>query len=328
MLIRLAEPYFLVLLLALLPVIYWHLRTLRRQEPRLQFSTLAIAGRLRPSRRQLLRPTLDALRVLTLMLLVVALARPTISRAAETAPGTGIDIVLALDTSFSMADRDLGPKSRLESAKDVIREFVGGRSGDRIGLVAFAAEAVTISPLTLDYPILLGILDEVDHGRLPEGTAIGNGLATAINLLRDAQGKSRVVILLTDGQNNSGQISPASAARMAQVLKLRAYTIGVGAATTRANPRNPDGGFGFGREGIDEKTLREISETTGASYFRAVDADALKQVYELIGRLEKTETGAQKYAEILDLSGYLLLAAGIALLAEAVLRNSWFRRAP
>lgn len=331
MLFRFAYPSFFVLLLALAPVLFWYLRTRSQREPRLVFSTLSVAGRLQPSLRQSLRPTLDVFRALTLLLLVVSLARPSISRAAETTPGEGIDIVLALDVSFSMAEKDLGPKSRLETAKDVVREFVAGRQGDRLGLVAFSSEAVSVSPLTVDYPVLLQLLDGVGHGRLPEGTAIGNGLATAVNLLRDSRAKSRVVILLTDGQNNSGDVAPAAAARMAELLRARTYTIGVGAVSQSAPPargrRTPAGGSSP-TTSIDEELLRQISETTGGAYFRAVDQDSLKQIYSLIGRLEKSETAEQKYVEVIDLSGYALLAAGMLLLLELSLLTTWFRRAP
>ena len=331
MLFRFAQPYFLVLLLALLPVFFWYVRTRRNNEPRLVFSTLAVAGRLRPSLRQLLRPSLDVIRGLTLALLVVSLAQPSISRAAEVTPGEGIDIVLALDESLSMSDRDLGPKNRLDTAKDVIREFMSNRKNDRVGLVAFASEAVTVSPLTTDYPLLLQLLDGVSFGRLPEGTAIGQGLATAVNVLRDSRAKSRVIILLTDGQNNAGDISPADAAHMAELLRIRTYTVGVGAATPppppQRGPRSAPSGSGSSPS-IDEQTLRQISETTGGSYFRAVDQTTLKQIYELIGRLEKTESGEQRYVNILDLSGYLLLAAIAFLSLETALRTTWFRRVP
>ena len=323
MLFRFAHPYFFVLLLALLLALAWYVRALRHQEPAVRFSSLAIAGRLRASMRQRLRPALDVLRVLALLLLVVALARPSISRVAAAEPGQGIDIVLALDVSFSMAEKDLGPKSRLETAKEVIHEFMVGRQHDHVGLVVFAAEAVTQSPLTLDYPVLLQLLDDVGHGRLPEGTAVGNGLATSVNLLRDSRAKSRVVILLTDGQNNSGDIPPLTAAHLAELLNIRVYAIGVGAAP-RTTERSPQ----LSSSAIDEKTLREISERTQGAYFRAVDQKTLKAIYDLIGQLETTEIGQQRYADIQDLSGYFLAVAAAFLLVETLLRHTWFRRIP
>ena len=318
MLFHFTQPYFLALLLVLVPIIYWHLRTLSKQEPRLRFSTVSIARSLPHSRRQSLRPVLDILRTVILILLVVSLARPSISRASEITQGVGIDIVMVVDISYSMSARDLGDrKTRLETAQDVIRQFVANRTGDRIGLVVFAGESVSVSPLTTDYPILLGLLDDVDHGRLPDGTAIGNGLATAVNLLRDGTGKSRVAILLTDGQNNAGDVSPMTAARMAESLKIKTYTIGVGGATRgRFSPS------------IDEETLRDISDVTDGAYFRATNTDALKDIYRQIDLLEKTETGQQKYVDVMDLSTYFLLLVAVILIAETMLRNTWFRRAP
>jgi len=265
--------------------------------------------------------------VAALISLVTGLAHPTISRAADETPGQGIDIAIAIDVSYSMSATDLGPKSRLETAKDVIRQFIAGRSGDRIGVVAFASEAVSVSPLTVDYPMLLRLLDDIGHGRLPEGTAIGNGLATAVNLLRDGTGKSRVVILLTDGQNNAGDIDPESAAQMAKLLNIRAYTIGAGAAPPPARS-GPRPGSVPPSINIDEDLLRKISETTGASYFRAVDESALRQIYDVIGRLEKTDTGQQKFVEITDLTGYVLVLAMLLLGFESALRTTWLRRVP
>lgn len=322
MLFRFASPYVLLLLLVLVPLAYWGLRAGEGGRARLQFSSLALASRVRPSLRQLMTPALEVLRVLTLALLVISLARPTVSRAAESTPGEGIDIVLALDVSFSMSEKDLGPKSRLETAKDVIREFVLARRHDHIGLVVFGSEAVVASPLTVDYPVLLQLLDDAGHGRLPEGTAIGNGLATSLNALRDARGQSRVVVLLTDGQNNSGDVNPTTAAQMAEIMKVRVYTVGVGAvAPSRRGPATIG-------SGIDEDLLRRMSETTGASYFRATDRATLKGIYDLIGRLEKTKSGQERFVEVADLSASVLLAAAGLLALEVLLRNTWFRRIP
>ncbi len=329
MTLRLAEPHFLALFLLVLPLGWWSLQMARRHRPRLGFPSLRVAGRLPRTARLALQPLPFALRVIALLLLVIGLARPTISKAAEDTPGQGIDIALALDVSYSMSANDLGPKSRLDTAKQVIRDFLSARTGDRVGLVAFASEAVPISPLTVDYPMLLRLLDDVTFGRLPEGTAIGNGLATAVNLLREGNGRSRVVILLTDGQNNSGDISPEASAQMAKLLNIRAYTVGVGAAgsapgrTTGRNAAPPPSS-----SAIDEALLRNMSETTGASYFRAVDESALKQIYDVISRLEKTDTGQQKFVDVVDLTGYVLLAAALLLLSETALRTTWLRRVP
>lgn len=313
------EPWLLVAALALLPLVVWHLRSRPQREGRVRFSTLGVLAQLPVSPRVRWRPVVDVLRVLALLLVVVALARPAVTRTAEASPRAGIDLVLAIDTSYSMSERDLGPRSRLETAKDVIQEFVSNRTGDRIGLVAFAGEAVGVSPLTQDYPLLLGLVEDVDHGRLPEGTAIGNGLATAVNLVREGQGKSRVVILLTDGQSNAGDIRPDTAAQLAQTLNVRVYTVGVGSA--------PAGGGGrrFGG-GIDEETLQRIADATGGAYFRATDERALAEIYQTIDQLEKTELGTQREVQVQDLSGYALLLAALFLALEVVLASTVFRR--
>lgn len=325
MLFRFAAPTFLLLLLLALTVVAWRVRTLRRSEPRLRFSTLAVAATLPVSFRQRLRPLPEVLRAAAVLLLVVGLARPSVSRPVEASPGAGIDIVLALDLSSSMSATDLGAHNRLETAKNVIREFMAGRSGDRVGLVGFASEAVTVSPLSTDYPILLGLLDGVTFGRLPDGTAIGHGLATSVNLLRDARGKSRVVVLLTDGENNAGEITPATAAKMAETLNIRAYTIMVGAQGVR--PGRPNANRPPAMTPAEE-TLQSISDATGGAFYRATDEDTLRAVYENIGRLEKSDTGEQKFVEVVDLGFYLVLAAVVGLLLETVLRHSLLRRAP
>ena len=326
---HLGEPFALLLLLALVPLLLWRIRTSGQARGTLRFSSVAIASKLPVTARQRLGFVMDALRVLTLVMLIVALARPSISRAVEVIPTEGIDIVLAIDVSYSMAATDMGALTRLEMAKGTIEEFVAGRSGDRMGLVAFASEAVTVSPLTLDYPLLLQTLSETGHGRLPEGTGIGNGLATAVNLLREGQGKSRLVILLTDGQNNAGDIAPNTAAEMAHLLKARVYTVGVGSDAS-ANPSS--GGTRRGLVSmdtvIDEETLRTISEITGGSYFRAVDQDALRSIYRLISNLETTQSGETKYVDIIDLRTPFLLLACLFLLLEIAARTLGFKRIP
>lgn len=320
MLFRFTYPVFFLLLLAALPVAVWYVRSLRAKEPTLRFSSLAVAAHLPPSAKQRLRPLVDACRVLALALLVVALARPSISRAEDTSPGEGIDIVLTLDVSYSMSERDLGPKTRLQTAKEVIRNFMLGREHDRVGLVVFSGEAVTQSPISLDYPMTLQLLEAVDHGRLPEGTAVGNGLAQSVNLLRDSRSKSKVVILLTDGQSNAGDIAPNTAANMAELLNVKVYTVGVGASQT-------DRSRAFS-SAIDEELLRRISERTGAAYFRATDQKSLAAIYDLIDKLETTEQGEDRFVEVHDLTSYFLAFAGLLLFLEIVLRNTWFRKIP
>lgn len=326
--LHLAQPYALLLLLVLIFLLLWRVRTRERGQASLRFSSLAVARRLPVSRRQRFWYVLDVLRAATLILLVVALARPSISRAAEDSPSQGIDIVLAMDVSYSMAARDMGPSTRLETTKAVIQEFVAGRRGDRLGLVAFASEGVSVSPLTMDYPLLLQLLAETGHGRLPEGTAIGHGLATAVNLIREGHGKNRVIVLLTDGENNAGDITPVAAAEMARLLNIRVYAVGAGGDIGSGSGGGSRRGITTAGTGPAEEALRHISETTGGSYFRAVDQNALQEIYRLISQLEKTETGEQKFVELFDLRGPFLLVSSLLLLLEIGARTLGFRRIP
>lgn len=318
--LALLEPWVVLLAFLIAPLMAWHILFRIQQEGRVRFSTLNAVARLPATPRLALLPLLDVLRVFTLLAIIVALARPAVVRSVEATPEAGIDVVLALDISGSMAAKDLGPKSRLETAKDVIQEFLAARNGDRIGLVAFAAEAVTVSPLTLDYTTLLGLLGEMTFDRLPQGTALGNGLAESVNLVREGSGKSRVVIILTDGRSTTGDVSPEMATQVARTLGVRTYTIGVGAAG--------DGAFGrvnF-RDTIDEDGMRGIADSTGGAYFRATDQTTLSQVYATIDQMEKTETGVLRTVEVQDVGYVALLVAGLLLLLELLLRNTLFRR--
>ena len=289
------------------------------------FSSSKVAGTLKRTFRIKFMPVMLALRIVAITMLAIALARPQLGRAESIRPQEGVDIALAIDVSFSMSERDMAGKSRLEAAREVVKQFVGGRDGDRIGLVVFGGEGATLSPLTLDYSDLLGLVDKVDHGKLPEGTAIGNGIATSINLLRESRSKTRVVILLTDGENNAGQIDPLEAAKMSQLLDVRVYTIAVaGLPNTSTRSRVP------ARDPLDQAaiTLRGISETTGASYFRATDPGSLKDIYELIGRLEKSKMSEVRYTRVDDLWLPFLAGAFGLLVLEIVLSNTIFRRFP
>lgn len=319
--VRLLEPWLLLLALAVIPVMLWTIRNAAPREGRVRFSTLGVLARLPVTARVRWRPIVDVFRLLALLLVVLALARPAVTRTAEASPRAGVDLALAMDISYSMSERDLGSKTRLDTSKDVIQDFVSGRQGDRIGLVVFAGEGVGVSPLTTDYPVLLGLLGGVDFGKLPEGTAIGNGLATAVNLVREGQGKSKVVVLLTDGQNNSGDVSPTAATQLAQRLNVKVYTVGVGASRATDRTRRSFGG------GVDEEGLKAIADATGGAYFRATDENTLKDIYDTIDRLEKTEQGTQREVRVIDLSGYVLFGALLLLIAELAFRNTLFRRA-
>jgi Ca-activated chloride channel family protein len=242
----------------------------------------------------------------------------------------GIDIVLALDISTSMLAEDLEP-NRLEAAKAVAADFVAGRRNDRIGLVAFAGEAFTQVPLTLDYGVVTSLLAELDPSMIEDGTAVGMGLATAVKRLQASEAASKVVILLTDGRNNQGEVGPVTAARAAQALGVRVYTIGAGSRGTAPVPVNdPQRGrvYATMRVDIDEETLREVAGITGAQYFRATDTESLAAIYEEIDQLERTEMEVENFTQYAERFGVPLGAGLLLLLLEVGLAQTWLRRLP
>jgi Ca-activated chloride channel family protein len=275
-----------------------------------------------------------ALRIATLALLTVATARPQASRQWEVIRGRGVDIVLALDISGSMAALDFEPRNRLEAAKQVIDSFIKERRYDRIGLVVFAREAFSQCPPTLDYDVLRQLLGEValvtDLG-LDDGTAVGMGLAQATAMLQESEAKSRVIILLTDGVNNSGLMDPLTAAQAAAALAVRVYTIGMGRPGTVPFP--VDDTF-LGRttrliqSEIDEESLQRIAETTDASYFRATDTQGLSEIYDQISRMEKSEVEVQVFTRHRELAAWILFPALGLLLLDLILRHTVFRALP
>lgn len=324
----LASPAWLLLLL-LAPLAWWWTR--RRRRSALILPALAAVGELPRTWRERLRGIPGALRAVAFVLLVIALARPQQLAAGLPLTTSGVDIVLALDASGSMKAEDFQPRNRLEVAKQAAIEFVEDRPNDRIGLVTFAGQAVTQAPLTLDHGALERSIQRVQIGRLAEGTAIGTALATATNRLRASEAKSRVVILLTDGVNNAGEIDPGTAAEAARALGARVYTIGVG--TTGEAPyllEDPQLGRRYVRVmvRIDEEVLREISARTGGRYFRATDPRALTEVYASIDRLERSPLTGRRPVIRVDRYLWLLLPALGLLLLEGALRGTIFRRLP
>ncbi len=255
---------------------------------------------------------------------MLGLARPQVRDATVERSTEGIDIVLALDVSTSMTAEDFVP-NRFEAAKAVAAEFVRGRESDRIGLVVFAAQAYTQAPLTLDYPFLLTMLQEVRMGLIEDGTAIGTALATATARLRDSEAASKVVILLTDGQNNRGQVDPQTAAEAAAALGVKVYAVGVGG--DGPSRRGPFGGFGPAPE-VDEVALRRVAETTGGRYFRATDAQALRQIYDAISELERTEIEETVLLDVEERYPLFLWPALACLLAAVALSTTRLREVP
>jgi Ca-activated chloride channel family protein len=324
----LASPAWLLLLL-LLPVGWLWSR--RRRRRALVLPALATAGDLPRTWRERLRAAPEILRALAFVLGVVALARPQQLEAGRPVTTSGVDIVLALDASGSMKAEDFQPRNRLEVAKQAAIEFVGDRPSDRIGLVSFAGQAVTQAPLTLDHDAVEGAIERVQIGALAEGTAIGTALATSVNRLRPSDARSRVVILLTDGVNNAGQIDPLTAAETARALGVRVYTIGVG--TTGEAPyllEDPRFGRRYVRVvvRIDEDVLRDISGRTGGRYYRATDPQALAAVYREIDRLERSPLSGRRPVVRLDRYLWLLLPALGGIILEGILRGTLFRRLP
>ena len=272
--------------------------------------------------------------MLTLAALIIGLARPQFVQAREVTLGEGVDIALALDISGSMASLDFQPRNRLEAAKDVIEEFVSERDYDQIGLVVFAGDAFNQSPPTVDHNVLLRVLDQAQLAtdlRIEDGTALGMGLANAANMLKDSDAVSKVVILLTDGVNNAGQIDPLTAADAAATLGIKVYTIGMGRTGQVPVPMVD----AFGRERVvmqqstlDEATLQSIADTTGGRYYRAEDLEELRQIYAEINNLEKSQIEVERYSTYQELLGWALIPGLLLLLGETVLRQTALRTLP
>jgi Ca-activated chloride channel family protein len=262
--------------------------------------------------------------------LIIALARPQTGMTSEDVRTQGIDILLALDVSSSMLAEDLEP-NRLTAAKRVAAEFVQGRGNDRIGLVAFAGKAFTQAPLTLDYGVVTELLGELEIGMIEDGTAVGMGLATAVKRLQASSATSKVVILLTDGRSNRGEIGPVTAAQMAQALGVRVYTIGAGSQGTARMPvADPLRGASYVnvQVDIDEVSLQEIAELTGGQYFRATDTESLAQIWEQIDELETTEIEVQNYTQYEERFGLVLMFGFLMLGLELGLSSTVLRRLP
>jgi Ca-activated chloride channel family protein len=329
---RFAYPAVLLLLLAP-PVMYLIQRRLRWRvgAAALRYADVRLVEGLPVSWRVRLRWLPDALRLGAWLLLVVALARPQSGRSQEVIRGQGIDIVLALDISGSMAALDFAPQNRLDAAKDVISSFVAGRRFDRIGLVVFAHNAFQQVPPTLDYPTLLRALGSVGLATqlgIGDGTAIGLGLASSANLMRSDNTASKIIILLTDGANNAGGLGPVTAAQMVAALNMRVYTIGMGKTGLVPVPVDDAGNTQMVESDLDEPTLQAVAATTGGRYFRAEDLGDLQRVYDEINRLERSDVQQQIYVRWQELAWPLLWGAAVCLLIERLLRQTVLQTLP
>jgi Ca-activated chloride channel family protein len=332
---RFEAPWLLSLLLLLLLLAVW--LWLRRKQTRLsglRFADTGLVAQATSSWRLYLRPVLPAIRLAAIALVIIAAARPQTGQARSVIKGEGVDIVLALDISGSMASLDFEPQNRLEAAKQVITDFIKERLYDRIGLVVFASNAFNQSPPTVDHNVLSRLLDQTKLAtdlNLEDGTAIGMGLANAANMLKDSTVKSKVLILLTDGVNNAGQIDPLTAAEAAKTLGIKIYTIGMGRPGQVPVPITDL--FGIQRityqeSALDEDLLKQVAETTGGRYFRAEDTAGLEQIYNEINDLEKSQIEVQTFTRYRELAGWLLLPALILMVMEMLLRQTMLRKIP
>lgn len=328
--IEFAHPKYLYLLLTLIPLAAWYIYRRKRTTANLQISTTKAFEGVEKSYKYYLLHLPFALRLGAIALLIIVLARPQSSNSWSNKDIEGIDIVMAMDISGSMIAEDLKP-NRMEAAKKVGAEFIGSRPNDNIGIVVFAGESFTLSPLTTDKPSLISLMNNITDDMITEdGTAIGMGLANAVNRIKDSQAKSKVIILLTDGSNNRGEIDPLTAADLAKAFNIRVYTIGVGTKGLAPYPVRTV--FGIQRQNIkvdiDEKTLQAISDKTNGQYFRATDNKSLKAIYAEIDQLEKTKLQVTEYSKKQEEFLPYALGALLLLLIEVILRNTVLRHIP
>lgn len=327
------KEYFLLLLL-LIPYLLWYLLYRKKSEPTMMMSDTFAYQYAPKSLRVRLIGLPTVLRIVTFVFVVIVLARPQTHNSWGERTVEGIDIMLAMDVSTSMLAEDLKP-NRIEAAKNVASEFISGRPDDNIGLTIFAGEAFTQCPMTTDHTSLINLLQNVRtdiaaRGLIEDGTAIGMGLANAVGRLKDSKTKSKVVILLTDGSNNMGDISPLTAANIAKSFGIRVYTIAIGSKTVAPYPV-PVGGtvqYVNMRADVDVETLNEIAATAGGQFYRATNTAELKQIYKDIDKLEKTKMNVKKFSKRYDAYQPFALAAFISMLLEMLLRLIVFRRIP
>ncbi len=328
-----ASPWLLSLLVVVPILAGWHWRNRSAKPATMQYAVAGLAKGLPNSWRLGLRPLLTIARLLGISLLVIGLARPQIGHARELIKGEGVEIALALDISGSMASLDFEPDNRLQASKAVIADFIEERPYDKLGLVIFSNEAFAQSPLTLDHNMLQRSLDQVELASdlgLEDGTAIGLGLANAANMLTSSDAESKVVILLTDGVNNAGQIDPITAAEAAKTLGIKVYTIGAGRPGQVPVPVETLFGtqISYQESQLDEDTLRRVADITGGQYYRAEDSSTLAQIYDEINQLEKSQVEIQVYNQYQEMMIWLVLPALLILVAEMFLRKTIFRTIP
>jgi Ca-activated chloride channel family protein len=324
-----AYPWILYLLLLLPVIFYFYWKRKDKTSPTITFSSLQMFGEVPKSLREKLVHLPAILRILALSFLLVAFARPQTFSSGENIYTEGIDIAMVLDISGSMLAEDFKP-NRLDAAKKVIDDFIKGRTSDKIGLVIFSGESFTQCPLTIDYSVLRNLLKDIQSGMIQDGTAIGNAIANGVNRLKDSKSKSKVLILLTDGVNNAGEVDPVTSAQIAQQFGIRIYTVGVGTIGEAPYPFQTP----FGKRyqmvpvEIDEALLKQISNITGGKYFRATNNRKLVEIYEEIDRLEKTRVEVTSYRHAKELYFNWAFAGFLFLLFEFGLSRTYLRRLP
>ncbi len=323
------NPELFYLLLVIIPMVAWYIFRQKRNTASIQVSSTAAVFKAPKTIRHYLRHLIFVAQILALAFFVVVLARPQSSSSWENVTTEGIDIVIALDISSSMLARDFQP-DRLEAAKNVAMEFISGRQHDRMGLVVFAGEAFTQCPLSTDRAVLLNLFKDIKSGLIEDGTAIGNGLATAVSRIKDSEAVSRVIILLTDGENNRGEIAPMTAAEIAKTFGIRVYTIGVGTVGTAPYPVQTP----FGIElrdmevKIDENLLTQIAQVTGGQYFRATSNKKLEEIYKEIDALEKSKIDVQQFSRKSEEFLPFAIIGLLFFIASVILRTTVFRNIP
>ncbi len=329
-----AHPYLLLLLL-LLPLAAW-LKGKRGQPPAFVYSSVQLVRAVLNVSRSRAGGLLSSLRWLVLALFIIALAQPRFTKSETKVTASGVDIVVAFDMSGSMAAEDFELRgqrlNRLNMAREVLKKFIEKRPSDRIGLVVFATEAYTATPLTLDHDFLLQNLDRLEIGSIPANqTAIGSALSTALNRLRELKSKSKIVILMTDGQNNAGKVAPLTAAEAAQALHVKVYTIGVGTRGMAPVPQLYNGqklGYRMEPVDIDEDTLQQIAKMTNGKYYRADNAERFQAIYAEIDKLERTEADIKKFAQHRELFAWFVTCGLGVLMLEVILGHTVWRRLP
>lgn len=328
--VRFESPQILYLLLLIIPMVAYYIFKLKDGRATLQISTIAGLIKNNKTLKYYLRHLPFVLRMAAFSLLIIALARPQDSTDKNSVTTYGVDIVISLDISSSMLARDFTP-NRIMAAKDVATKFIVDRKTDRIGLVVFAGESFTQSPLTTDHATLINLLNQVESGMIDDGTAIGNGLATAVARLKDSKSKSKVAILLTDGVNNRGQVAPNTAAQLAKTLGIKVYTIGIGTEGVAPYPTVDAWGninYVDVEVEIDEEVLKDIANETGGKYFRATSNDKLKSIYDEINALEKTEIDIENFISYQEQFFIFLLFAIVLLIIEVMIKHLYLKQIP